>query len=113
MRISRLLACACLSWLAWLAPQSVSAHPQDFSRSASYFRTRVDLSGTTPLVAPADGSLADTDVDVDADHDANLDAHAAVGPSAELTPVERPRVAAGTSESVRSTAPRAPPSSRP
>jgi len=113
MRLSRLFACAILSWLAWLAPHHVCAEPPDFSRSASISRIQVDLSSTTPLVASADESLTDTDVDFDPDHDADLDVHAAIGPPRELTPVERPRVAAGTAESGRSAAaPRAPPSSR-
>lgn len=112
MRVSRLLACAILSWLAWLAPQRACADLPDFSRPASASPIHVDLSRTTPLVASADGSLIDTAIDFDADHDADLDALVAIGPARELTAVERPG-AAGTGESARSAAaPRAPPSSR-
>lgn len=114
MRMSRLLACAVLSWLAWLAPQHVCADPPDFSLSTSTSRIQVDRSsGTTMFIALADGSLTDTAVDFDADHDADLDVPVAIGPAGEPTPAERRRIVFGTRESVRSAAsPRAPPSSR-
>jgi hypothetical protein len=104
MRLSRLLACAILSWLACLAPQRVFAE-----------QIQVDPSShTTPSATfgSADDPLTDTGLDFDADHDADLDVPVAIGPDREQAPVELHGVAAGTRQSIRSSAaPRAPPSS--
>jgi hypothetical protein len=121
MRVSRLLACAVLSWLSWLAPQPVFAEPPSSDvaiddptgrHSASADQIQVDFSsGTTHSVAfgSADDALADTALDFDADHDA--DVLVATGPAREAPSVERSGVVAGTRDSLRSSsAPRGPPS---
>ena len=109
MRLSRLLACAILSWLACLAAQPAFAEPPRPDAAID------PSSGTSPSAAfgSADDPLTDTGLDFDADHDADLDVPVAIGPDREQAPVERHGVAAGTSQSIRSSAaPRAPPSSR-
>jgi len=125
MRMSRLFACAFLSWLACLAPQPVFAELRPLNAAAvalsdrhgaSAFQIQVDRSsGTTPSAAigSADDPLTDTGLDFDVDHDADLDLPAAIGPDHQEAPVEQHGVAAGTTQSIRSSAaPRAPPSSR-
>jgi hypothetical protein len=109
MRLSRLFACAILSWLACLAPQRVFAEPPRPDAAVDPSR------GTTPSAAfgSTHDPLTDTGLDLDADHDADLDVPVAIGPDHEHAPVERHGVAAGTGQSIRSSAaPRAPPSSR-
>ena len=123
MRVSRLLACAVLSWLSWLAPQPVFAEPpaSDVAiddptgrHDASADQIQVDSSsGTTHSVAfgSADDALAETAPDFDDDHDPDLDVLVATDPARELTSVERSGVVAGTRDALRSSsAPRAPPS---
>lgn len=125
MRLSRLLACAILSWLASLAAQPAFAEPPRTDPAFAGLRDRhgafafqiqvAPSSGTTPSATfgSANDPLTETGLDFDADHDADLDVPVAIGPDREQAPVEPHGVAAGTSQSIRSSAaPRAPPSSR-
>ena len=121
--MSRLLACAVLSWLSWLAPQPAFVQPPSSGvaiddpagrHDASADRIQVDFSsGTTHSVAfgPADDAPAETALDFDDDHDADLHVLVATGPAGEPTSVEVSGMVAGTRDSLRSSsAPRAPPS---
>jgi hypothetical protein len=121
--MSRLLACAIVSGLAWLAPQSVCAEPPPpdaavagpiGGHGAPADRTGADLFCRTwqsAAFAAAEGLLTDSPFDDDGDQYASLDALVVAGPGREQTLVERPGAVDGTGEAFRSAAgPRAPPS---